>query len=627
MKKRGLSNLIQVVLIIILALILAGILAFMIHQGITRTGGTIDAEILVLQSEFSIISVVNEAGQYLDVFVKRESGSGTFPTVLVIDPEDKVVSRGYDGGDINIYQTAAVRFLPSDFQTAGVSEVARIEVYASAKDRNGNIVNSKDPKDIKILSEYLISPPEDCGNGVIETEEECDDGNTATGDGCNSYCDIEFGWYCSGEPSACNTQCGDGKLVASREGCDDGDTEPGDGCNATCSVEDGWDCAGINPSICDTICGDGLIRGDEVCDEGDNGCDYYPGCSDDCSEILECGNEETECDEECDDGQNGDDYDQCYDDCTFTYCGDNKIQKPNGEGEGGPGGTGNEDCDTTQLDGYTCLNLPGYSFIGGTLACDAQCIFDVSGCTASPTCGNGILEAGETCDDHNTIGCDGCAADCSHEDDICGDGILECEEICDDSNTDSCDGCAADCSRLDDICGDEIIECGETCDDGNSNPLDLCYGCALTYCGDGFEQHPNGVGEDGYPLGSGQEQCDNGLDNSDILPNHCRTTCRDPWCGDGVCDSGEMPLPSPPFFGSVIYQGGVSQGQSGSGTQGGQEATQSQDQQIADDDFNGGGGGCWQDCGEGPPNPDISYDWEIYFERDSYAFGGGTWSQ
>jgi len=41
-----------------------------------------------------------------------------------------------------------------------------------------------------------------CGNGVINDGEECDDGNTVSGDGC-SDCTIDIGWECTGEPSDC----------------------------------------------------------------------------------------------------------------------------------------------------------------------------------------------------------------------------------------------------------------------------------------------------------------------------------------------------------------------------------------------------------------------------------------
>lgn len=35
------------------------------------------------------------------------------------------------------------------------------------------------------------------------------------------------------------------------------------------------------------------------------------------------------------------------------------------------------------------------------------------------------------------------------------------------------------------------------------------------------------------------EVCDDGTENSDSVPDACRTTCREPWCGDGVADSTE----------------------------------------------------------------------------------------
>jgi|GEM_PF-2591160 len=44
-----------------------------------------------------------------------------------------------------------------------------------------------------------------CGNGVLETGEVCDDGNTQSGDGCLSDCSgVEAGWSCSGSPSICS---------------------------------------------------------------------------------------------------------------------------------------------------------------------------------------------------------------------------------------------------------------------------------------------------------------------------------------------------------------------------------------------------------------------------------------
>ena len=42
-----------------------------------------------------------------------------------------------------------------------------------------------------------------CGNGIVEGGEDCDDGNTSSGDGCSLTCTIESGYFCSGSPSVC----------------------------------------------------------------------------------------------------------------------------------------------------------------------------------------------------------------------------------------------------------------------------------------------------------------------------------------------------------------------------------------------------------------------------------------
>jgi cysteine-rich repeat protein len=78
-----------------------------------------------------------------------------------------------------------------------------------------------------------------CGDGAVQGDETCDDGNAIEGDGCTTTC------------SAGGT-CGNGALDGA-EGCDDGDLSDGDGCSDTCSVEGGYDCTG-QPSICTPLC-------------------------------------------------------------------------------------------------------------------------------------------------------------------------------------------------------------------------------------------------------------------------------------------------------------------------------------------------------------------------------------
>ncbi|TMQ06138.1 MAG: DUF4215 domain-containing protein [Deltaproteobacteria bacterium] len=63
-----------------------------------------------------------------------------------------------------------------------------------------------------------------CGNGITEAGEDCDDGNTEDGDGCGHTCKIEG--------------CGDGIVQpALGETCDDGNRNSGDGCDASCHTE------------------------------------------------------------------------------------------------------------------------------------------------------------------------------------------------------------------------------------------------------------------------------------------------------------------------------------------------------------------------------------------------------
>lgn len=71
-------------------------------------------------------------------------------------------------------------------------------------------------------------PDSVCGNGILESGEQCDDGNTISGDGCSATCDIEH-------PAA--QECGNGILEEGEE-CDDGNTINGDGCDSACQIEE-----------------------------------------------------------------------------------------------------------------------------------------------------------------------------------------------------------------------------------------------------------------------------------------------------------------------------------------------------------------------------------------------------
>jgi cysteine-rich repeat protein len=139
-------------------------------------------------------------------------------------------------------------------------------------------------------------PGTTCGDRRIELPEECDDGNTTDGDGCDHNCRLEVSASCGdgvvdytlgeecddnnrrngdGCSSACRIEasasCGDGVLdLMAGEQCDDGGVLPGDGCSPTCQYE-----------TVGAFCGNDLRDPLEVCDDGNlrNGDSCNPTCN------------------------------------------------------------------------------------------------------------------------------------------------------------------------------------------------------------------------------------------------------------------------------------------------------------------------------------------------------------
>ena len=128
-----------------------------------------------------------------------------------------------------------------------------------------------------------------------------------------------------------------------------------------------------------------------------------------------------------------------------------------------------------------------------------SCVGSPSVCTLNVVCGNGVTQAGEQCDDGNTANGDGCSSTCQTEVSVCGNSIVEFDETCDDGNAVGGDGCDATCQTEVSVCGNSIVEFDETCDDGNTVAFDGCSPTCQTeipVCG-------NGATESG-------EQCDDG---------------------------------------------------------------------------------------------------------------------
>ena len=139
-------------------------------------------------------------------------------------------------------------------------------------------------------------------------------------------------------------------------------------------------------------------------------------------------------------------------------------------------------------------------------------------------CGDGVLDAGEVCDDGNTTDGDGCSSTCEFES-VCGDGVLEGNEVCDDGNTLDGDSCASNC-EIENVCGNGVLDAGEVCDDANNTDGDGCSStCEFeSVCGDGVLE--------------GNEVCDDG---NTLDGDSCASNCEiENVCGNGVLDAGEV---------------------------------------------------------------------------------------
>lgn len=308
-----------------------------------------------------------------------------------------------------------------------------------------------------------------CGNGVVEPGEQCDDGNQIDTDDCTSACK--------------NKVCGDG-FMQPGEQCDDGNQNQNDACKNNCTHN---------------VCGDQIVNpAAEECDDG-NTIDN-DGCTNQCTSPR-CGDGIVQTGEQCDDG-NQVDTDTCTNACRSAACGDGIV---------GPG----EECDDgNQVNTDACTNQCqdaecGDGIVGPGEQCDDGNHVDDDGCSNAcqlPSCGDGIVQAGEECDDGNQINTDSCTNQCMDAE--CGDGIVGPNEQCDDGNASNADACTNVCQTA--RCGDGIVGPGEQCDDGNVAPNDGCGPtCLLAYCGDGEVNQP-------------AEQCDDG---NNLAGDGCSPTC------------------------------------------------------------------------------------------------------
>ena len=313
-----------------------------------------------------------------------------------------------------------------------------------------------------------------CGNGVVEAGEGCDDGNSINTDSCTTVCTV--------------AACGDG-FVQAAEGCDEGNTVT-EACaygETSCTVCDAT-CASVAGAT--SFCGDGITAATESCDDGNSvegdscgnsclcGAGFHLEAGSCVADIRSCvvangaGSE----------SWNGSSYGACQAtscDATFHIAG--LLCESDVQACTVTGGSGTQQWNGTAFAACVANGCTtGYSLLSGS-------------CVAAG-CGNSVVEAGEGCDDGNTISTDACTSSCTIA--ACGDGYQQAGEGCDEGNTvteacaygqTSCTVCNATCASVagaTTFCGDSTVNGAESCDDGNSNSADGCAndcGCSVGY--------------------------------------------------------------------------------------------------------------------------------------------------
>ncbi len=333
-----------------------------------------------------------------------------------------------------------------------------------------------------------------CGDGIVNGTEECDDGAKNGEYGyCGDSCTFASGSY-----------CGDG-VISGGEACDCGDSSTtatsssrpyagsagscvgyngayGSNLNTTCA----WDCSG--PA---GYCGDATVDSGESCD---GNADAYSGkiCADGvtkCTTDADCGGATCggllngECPAEgylCNGGTN-DGY-VCYSpswSIAANYVGDYF-------------------CET--LGGGTCeRNARSYQTYH-TRTCDDGSSTSMCGwnawdyCNANgQSCGNGVVDGDEECDDGNDIATDSCTTACTVN--VCGDGYLysgseECDQgtsngaACDSAYESTCTACSTTCHYT--------VSSGEFCGDGVINGAEYCDGADVPYVWYNYYSSTNG---------------------------------------------------------------------------------------------------------------------------------------
>jgi cysteine-rich repeat protein len=183
-------------------------------------------------SSLTLGNVAYSKDELLAILHQRVQGNGLVSLAHQLIGAKLNIAAGADGGAV-IGDIAAADALIGDLVVppmgSGFLRTSATSALNGALDGYNNGVTGPGHCDDDVPPPPPPPPPDPvCGDGVLQTSngEECDDGNTADGDGCSSRCRLEIE---EPPPPPADPICGNG-IVEDGEQCDDGNDVPRDGC-------------------------------------------------------------------------------------------------------------------------------------------------------------------------------------------------------------------------------------------------------------------------------------------------------------------------------------------------------------------------------------------------------------
>jgi cysteine-rich repeat protein len=140
--------------------------------------------------------------------------------------------------------------------TCGFRLDGRAECWGLGTDNDPQTGEAYDAQDGSPMAFVSVEPPYDCGDGIRDLAEACDDGNQLSEDGCRADCESD-------------ETCGNGELDQT-EVCDGGPGQPETYCLNGCSLSEL--CVPPQGQTVAELCEDGFECTEGVCDD-------YAGCS------------------------------------------------------------------------------------------------------------------------------------------------------------------------------------------------------------------------------------------------------------------------------------------------------------------------------------------------------------